>query len=120
MPRLDIANAALAGLDAAQEVLDVGPVLVGAAAGDGGGAVFLAVLLGDELESATVYIEGGVGAVELHAVARVAADAVVVALAHLVDLNERTFRAVEFVGHEQRVGRIAQVVDGELAAGGVD
>src|SRR5271157_6411604 len=82
-----------AGLDALEEILDVGPVLLRAAALDGRGTL----ALGDHLKTPAVKVERGVGAVKLHAVAGIAADAVVVAFPHLIELDERAVRAVEFV-----------------------
>jgi hypothetical protein len=73
--RLDVADAPRAGLDALEEILDVGPVLVRAAALDGRGTL----ALGDHLKTPAVKVERGVGAVKLHAVAGIAADTVVVA-----------------------------------------
>src|SRR5271165_1920914 len=116
MARLDVADAPRAGLDALEEILDVGPVLLRAAALDGRGTL----ALGDHLKTPAVKVERGVGAVKLHAVAGIAADAVVVAFPHLIELDERAVRAVEFVGHQQGIGRVADVVERELAAGGVD
>ena len=81
-----------AGLDAPEEILHVGPVLVRAAALDRRGTV----ALGDHLKTPAVKVERGVGAVKLHAVAGIAADAVVVAFPHLIELDERPVRAVEW------------------------
>src|SRR5204862_1415933 len=72
---LDVADATIARLDAGEEVLDVRPVLVGAAALLRGGAVLAvpatALALGEDLEAAAVEIERRIRAVELHAVAGV-------------------------------------------------
>ena len=70
----------------------MGPVLVRAAALDRRGTV----ALGDHLKTPAVKVERGVGAVKLHAVAGIAADAVVVAFPHLIELDERPVRAVEW------------------------
>ena len=91
-------------------------MLVGAAALDRLGPL----LFGENLKAVAIEVERGVGAVELHAVAGIAADAPVVPLAHLIELHERPARAVELVGDQQGVGRVADVVERELAAGGMN